>query len=103
MQVLLIEDDPDLAAIIAGYPATREVECGHAYDGITGLHLSTTSAPDAINREKPARRVWQADHVEDETIRAHIDQLRQNADLPFDQPLIHTIRGYGHALKADNA
>ncbi|MEM7245480.1 MAG: response regulator transcription factor [Acidobacteriota bacterium] len=225
MQVLLIEDDVDLAATIADYLTAREVEVDHAYDGLSGLHLATTTRPDAIvldiglpglsgyelcqklrreakldlpiimltardtveekvegfergaddylvkpfalaelhvrlqalvrrsrgetagllqvadleihleartatrkgrhldlsklefdllaalcaaspaavSKEVLARRVWDGDHVEDETIRAHVYQLRQKVDKPFDRPLIHTIRGYGHALKSDHA
>ena len=225
MQVLLIEDDVDLAATISDYLAARDVEVDHAYNGLSGLHLCTTSRPDAVvldiglpslsgyelceklrreaklvipiimltardsledkvegfergaddylikpfamaelyvrlqalvrrsrgatagllqvdnlevnletrvatrdghaldltrtefdllaalsaaspaavNKEELARRVWDGDHVEDETIRAHIYQLRQKVDKPFDRPLIHTVRGYGHALRAGHA
>jgi len=225
MHVLLIEDDTDLAATIADYLAARRVECDHAYDGLSGLHLATTSTPDAIildiglpglsgydlckklrsdarmaipiimltardavedkvegfdcgaddylvkpfalvelyarlqalvrrshgrtagllqvadlcidldsrsaqrngtpldlsrlefdllaalcavspdavNKEDLARRVWNETYVEDETIRTHIYQLRQKVDKPFDLDLIHTIRGYGHAVKAQDA
>ncbi|MEM0967166.1 MAG: response regulator transcription factor [Verrucomicrobiota bacterium] len=225
MQVLLIEDDVDLSTTIAEYLSARGVESDHAYDGLSGLHLATTSTPDAIildiglpgisglelcqklrkdakadlpiimltardtiedkveglstgaddylvkpfalaelharlqalvrrsqgittrqievadllldldvrsakrdgkpldlsrlefdllatlcamspeaiNKEELARRVWHETFVEDETIRTHIYQLRQKVDKPFSHPLIHTIRGYGHAVQARHA
>ncbi|MEM9157920.1 MAG: response regulator transcription factor [Verrucomicrobiota bacterium] len=225
MQVLLIEDDTDLSATIADYLAARKVESDHAYDGLSGLHIAATTAPDAIildiglpglsgydlckklrreaqlgvpiimltardavedkvegfdcgaddylvkpfalaelyarlqalvrrshghtteqikvgdlcldlgsrsahregtplnlsrlefdllaalcaaspdaiNKADLARRVWNEAYVEDETIRTHIYQLRQKVDKPFDQDLITTIRGYGHAIKVPDA
>ncbi len=225
MQVLLIEDDIDLAATISEYLAARGVDCDHAYDGLSGLHIATTSSPDVIildvglpglsgfelcaklrreaklglpilmltardaledkvegfgkgaddyvvkpfalaelylrvqaltrrsqgrsshrinvadlsmdldtrsakrngvelelsrlefdllaalcaaspdvlPKETLARRVWHEDYVEDETIRTHIYQLRQKVDKPFGLPLIHTIRGVGHAVNVSNA
>ncbi|MEM7387257.1 MAG: response regulator, partial [Verrucomicrobiota bacterium] len=48
MRILLIEDDIDLAATIADFMATRQVTVDHAYDGITGLELATTTKPDAV-------------------------------------------------------
>lgn len=83
---------------------TREVRRGGTLLSLSRLEfevlaLLMTASPAAVSKEELARRVWNEDFVGDETIRAHIYQLRQVVDKPFDQPLIQTIRGYGHALR----
>ena len=48
MRVLLVEDDPDVAANIADYLDAREVIIDFAYDGISGLHWAVTESYDVI-------------------------------------------------------
>ena len=59
--------------------------------------------PAAVGHRDLARRVWGEEHVEPETIRAHIYQLRRVVDRPFETPLLHTIRGFGHVIKEAHA
>lgn len=67
------------------------------------LHVLCRASPAAVNKQQLAEQVWGEDYVEPETIRAHIYQLRQVVDRPFELSLIHTIRGYGHAVKVADA
>jgi len=48
VQILLIEDDQDLAANIADYLSVRHVEVSHTGNGLSGLHLASTTRPDVI-------------------------------------------------------
>ncbi|WP_089717516.1 response regulator transcription factor [Candidatus Entotheonella palauensis] len=48
MRILLVEDDPDVAANIADYLDPRDVAVDFAYDGVSGLHWAVTEAYDVI-------------------------------------------------------
>lgn len=89
-------------------PAARQVtRAGQALVltklGFDLLLVLCKASPAAVNKQQLAERVWGEDYVEAETIRAHIYQLRQVVDRPFETSLIHTIRGYGHAVKVADA
>lgn len=48
MHILLIEDNPDLAANISDYLAAHDHVIDFAGDGVTGLHLGVVNSYDAI-------------------------------------------------------
>ena len=48
VQVLLIEDDRDLAASVADYLALEDICVDHAYNGQAGLHLATCNPYDVL-------------------------------------------------------
>ena len=48
MNILLIEDNRDLAANIGEFMASRSVVVDYAHDGLTGLHLGTINTYDAV-------------------------------------------------------
>lgn len=48
MRVLIIEDNRDLAANLVDYLEARGHSADWACDGLTGLHLAVTTAPDVI-------------------------------------------------------
>ncbi len=48
MRILLVEDDPDVAANIADYLDSRAVVIDFAYDGVSGLHWAVTESYDVI-------------------------------------------------------
>ena len=48
MRILLVEDDPDVAANIADYLEPRDVIIDFAYDGVSGLHWAVTESYDVI-------------------------------------------------------
>lgn len=46
--------------------------------------------------------VWDYDaDVLPNTVEVYVKYIRNKIDLPFDKPLIHTIRGFGYKLQAD--
>lgn len=48
MNLLLVEDDRDLAASVADYLALEGIECDHAYNGQAGLNLACDNSYDVI-------------------------------------------------------
>ncbi|WP_207802683.1 response regulator transcription factor [Motiliproteus coralliicola] len=48
MQVLLVEDDRDLAASVADYLALEQIQVDHAYNGQAGLTLATENRYDVL-------------------------------------------------------
>ncbi len=55
-----------------------------------------------IKREELEYAVWQDDPPDSGALRTHLSNLRQVIDKPFDQPLIHTVRGFGYKLTDKN-
>ncbi|MBX3629768.1 MAG: response regulator transcription factor [Nitrosomonas sp.] len=56
-----------------------------------------------IKREELEYAVWQDNPPDSDALRTHLSNLRQAVDKPFDQPLIHTVRGFGYKLTDNNA
>ncbi|WP_110113454.1 response regulator transcription factor [Bacillus sp. CGMCC 1.16541] len=53
-----------------------------------------------LNREQILSAVWGFDYYGDtNVVDVYIRYLRKKIDQPFDQPLIHTVRGVGYTLK----
>lgn len=48
LDVLLVEDDRDLAASVADYLALEQIRCDHTYNGKAGLTLATDNHYDVI-------------------------------------------------------
>ncbi|MGB3622634.1 MAG: response regulator transcription factor [Ketobacter sp.] len=48
ISVLLVEDDLDLAATVVQYLQLEEIQCDHANNGISGLHLLQKNRYDAL-------------------------------------------------------
>ncbi|GJL75200.1 response regulator transcription factor [Nitrosomonas sp.] len=56
-----------------------------------------------IKREELEYAVWQDDPPDSDALRTHLSNLRQLIDKPFDQQLLHTVRGFGYILTNKNA
>ncbi|PTQ77608.1 DNA-binding response OmpR family regulator [Nitrosomonas oligotropha] len=56
-----------------------------------------------ITREELERVVWQDHRPDSDVLRTHLFNLRQLIDRPFDQPLLHTVRGFGFKITDRNA
>jgi two-component system, OmpR family, response regulator len=56
-----------------------------------------------ISKEIIISHVWDYDaNILPNTVEVYIRYLRAKVDQPFDKPLIHTVRGFGYKLQADN-
>jgi DNA-binding response OmpR family regulator len=56
----------------------------------------------AFSRTELCERVWQRDHEYDtRTVEIFITRLRKKIDSGFHPPLIHTLRGVGYAIQAE--
>lgn len=54
-----------------------------------------------LSKDMIIAHVWDYDaNILPNTVEVYIKYLRNKVDKPFDQPLIHTVRGFGYKLKA---
>lgn len=64
------------------------------------LQLMMRHAGEALSRTLIAEQVWDINFDSDSNVvEVHIRRLRSKVDDPFDEQLIHTIRGVGYVLK----
>ncbi|MBX3629498.1 MAG: response regulator transcription factor [Nitrosomonas sp.] len=56
-----------------------------------------------IEREELEYAVWRGNPPDSDALRTHLCHLRQVIDKPFDQPLLHTVRGFGYMLTDEYA
>jgi two-component system copper resistance phosphate regulon response regulator CusR len=65
------------------------------------LSLFVRRAGEVLSRTIIAEQVWDMNFDSDtNVVDVAVRRLRQKVDDPFDQKLIHTIRGVGYVLKA---
>jgi DNA-binding response OmpR family regulator len=57
-------------------------------------------AGQVVTREQLVEHVWSDAEVESNVIDVYVRYLRQKVDAPFQEPLIHTVRGVGYTLRA---
>ncbi|HLN22400.1 MAG TPA: response regulator transcription factor [Patescibacteria group bacterium] len=69
----------------------------------TLLEFLMRHAGQVVTRTMLLENVWEY-HFDPQTnvIDVHISKLRQKIDTPFGQPLLHTLRGIGYRLDADD-
>lgn len=65
------------------------------------LSLLARRSPETVEREEIERLLWPDSLPDSDSLRSHIHLLRKIVDKPFEQKLIHTIRGIGLCLKVD--
>ncbi|ABV35302.1 two component transcriptional regulator, winged helix family [Shewanella sediminis HAW-EB3] len=65
------------------------------------LTLLARRSPEIVEREEIERLLWPDSLPDSDSLRSHIHLLRKIVDKPFEQKLIHTIRGVGLCLKVD--
>ncbi len=56
-----------------------------------------------IEREELEYAVWRNNPPDSDALRTHLCHLRQVIDKPFDQTLLHTVRGFGYMLTDEYA
>ncbi len=70
------------------------------------LEYLLRNAGHTVSREMLARDIWdEPDRLTpiDNVIDVHIARLRKKVDHPFEDPMIHTVRGVGYVLKEEEA
>jgi len=76
----------------------REIQLSHKeYELLQYLMLN---AGRILTREMILQRVWlTADYIEPRVVDVYIGYLRKKIDLKGEEPLIHTVRGFGYMIK----
>ena len=92
----------DLALDFAGHNAHRQgQQLALSRTGWQILTLLARRSPETVEREEIERLLWPDSLPDSDSLRSHIHLLRKVVDKPFEQKLIHTIRGIGLCLKVD--
>lgn len=89
-------------------PETREVKRAGVAIDLTAiefqiLELLMRQSPRVVTRRNLEYGIWGDSPPDGEALRVHIHHLRNAIDKSFATPLLHTIRGIGYQLKADDA
>lgn len=66
------------------------------------LALLARRSPETVERDEIERLLWPDSLPDSDSLRSHIHLLRKIVDKPFEQKLLHTIRGVGLCLKVDD-
>ncbi len=66
----------------------------------TILQLLCLKAPQIVSKQEIADRLWQEGEYNDDVLRSHIYQLRNQLDKPFSQPMLKTVPKIGFRLEA---
>jgi len=65
----------------------------------TILELLCVKAPEVVSREEISNKLWQENEPNNDVLRSHIYQLRNQLDKPFSSPLLTTIPKIGFRLE----
>lgn len=65
----------------------------------TILEMLCSRAPNVVSREEIARQLWPECEPENDVLRSHIYQLRNQLDKPFTQPMLITVPKVGFRLE----
>jgi len=67
------------------------------------LELLLRRSPKLVSRTELERALWGDDAPDGDVLRAHMHNLRNAVDKPFEKKLIHTVHGEGYRLIAPAA
>jgi DNA-binding response OmpR family regulator len=67
------------------------------------LEALMRASPRVLSREELERAAWGDAPPDSDALRAHLHILRNAVDKPFDQPLLHTLRGLGWQIAPPEA
>ncbi len=68
----------------------------------TILELLMRNSHRVVSKQEIEQAVWGDEPQSNDLVRIHIHTLREAIDKPFPSPLLHTVRGTGYRLSADN-
>ncbi|WP_281212823.1 response regulator transcription factor [Shewanella insulae] len=92
----------DLELDFAGHHAHRQgQQLALSRTGWQILTFLARRSPETVEREEIERLLWPDSLPDSDSLRSHIHLLRKVVDKPFEQKLIHTIRGIGLCLKVE--
>ncbi len=63
------------------------------------LDVLMRNSPGVVSKESIENYIWGDDLPESNVLKTTIHMLRKKIDLPFEKPLIHTVRGIGYCIK----
>lgn len=66
----------------------------------TILEMLCKSAPDVVTRGDISYKLWEEDEPNNDVLRSHIYQLRNQLDKPFDQQMLITVPKVGFRLES---
>ncbi len=64
------------------------------------LQLLCLKAPQIVSKQEIGERLWQEGEPNNEVLRSHIYQLRNQLDKPFTRPMLKTVPKIGFRLEA---
>jgi len=67
------------------------------------LETLLRASPRVLGREEMERAIWRDSPPDSDALRSHLHLLRAAIDKPFDQPLLHTLRGLGWQIAAPDS
>lgn len=65
----------------------------------TILEMLCSKAPELVTRQEIARKLWDEEEPNNDVLRSHIYQLRNQLDKPFNVPMLTTIPKIGFRLE----
>jgi len=63
------------------------------------LEVLMQNSPNVVKKATLEHYIWGDDLPESNVLKTTIHMLRKKIDVPFDKPLIHTMRGIGYVIK----
>ncbi len=66
------------------------------------LEMLMARSPHVVNRDDIQHIVWGEGRPDSDSLRAHMHLLRDLIDKPFQQKLLHTLRGFGYQLASQD-
>lgn len=70
--------------------------------GFRLLEILLREAPSVVTRQELESKLWGDDPPESNSLKVHMYNLRKAVDSPFAHPLIHTVTGYGFAIRTED-
>lgn len=70
---------------------------------ISILRILVEASPNLVKRQDLIYKLWKDFPPGSDALRSHIYTLRQAVDKPFEQTLIHTVRGVGYRIVPPDA
>ena len=65
------------------------------------LETLLRASPEVVSKQKLIAAVWGDDPPDSNSLKVHLFFLRKAIDAPFADSMLHTIAGYGFAIKED--